>query len=108
VVVEFHARLHDQRDDARPGDRRARLAEGRAVRGDRRAGGFGPRDRKGFEVLRRAARRRHFGADDVHGRVAAGFAPGLLRDRGERGCLAATTASGSGSGSPAQAIEQSR
>ena len=64
---------------ARPGRLEPGAREGLAMRSDRRRRGFRRRDGERREVLGRAARRRHFGADHVDRRLAACVAPARLR-----------------------------
>ena len=80
VVVELDPRLHHHRDHPRPGRVQAGRGEGLAVQRQRRAGCLGRGHRQFVQVLVRAARHRHLGADDVDRRLAAvgRFAPGLL------------------------------
>ena len=78
VVVELDARLNDERQHARPGRLEPGAREGLAMRSDRCGRGFRRRDGERREVLGRAARRRHFGADHVDRRFSACGSPARL------------------------------
>jgi hypothetical protein len=88
VMIELDAGLHDQCDHAWPCSFETRSRKCIAMCSNRRAGGLRRRDSQLVQLLGRTAGHWHFGADDIHGRLAAHLSPGTLGDSAQlRGAL---------------------
>jgi hypothetical protein len=107
AVVEVHARLH-HRDHALPRIAQLRrverlLVDGQGLRGGGRRGHLQAFGQRGF-----AAGNRHFGTDHVDRRRQAVFGGGAFGDLGQLGRTRGDDGIGSGTGSSAQDMLQSR